>query len=103
MSGERSLPVGGGGNGVGRRSEGDEERISLRIDDATRVGGERSAQDLLMGGQELVVTTLTDAIEQPRRTFDIREEEGDGPGRQLGVAHAWTNVPRQDWTVKELA
>ena len=49
--------------------------------DAT-VGLERAAQDLAMGREELTPTRITQPTGEPRRAFDIGEQEGENAARQ---------------------
>src|SRR5262249_42504106 len=62
--------------------EGHEERISLRVDLDAPVGCERITQDASMLREHPRVPLGAEIVQQRRRTFDVREEEGDGPGRQ---------------------
>ena len=61
----------------------DEERVPLRIDLDTVVGGERAAQNQAMLLECFRVPFRPEVVQQPRRALDIREEEGDGTGRKL--------------------
>ena len=53
VRGQLSLSVGRCGHGVSSRLERSEERISLRVDDATLVGRDRSTQETLVVGEHL--------------------------------------------------
>ncbi len=62
-----------------------EERVALRVDLVTAVGGEGRAQKALMIGQHASVA-VTQLLDEPRRPFDVAEEEGDSAGGYLGDA-----------------
>src|SRR6266849_9907622 len=69
-------------------TEGDEERVPLRVDLVAAVLGERLAQDPLVIGERVAVA-ISQLLEQLRRTLDVSKEEGDRADRQLrGRAHA---------------
>ena len=78
-----------GGKRVLRRPEGDEEGVALRVDFAPLMGGERGPQNPLMLGKQLAVPAAAQLFEQPRRPFDVCEQEGDGAAVQLrrGAGH----------------
>ena len=82
-----ALSVDGGRDGVGSRAEGDEERVALRVHHPPLVGGEGSTQQPLVLGEHLRVPVAAQLLEQPGRALDVREQEGDGPAREL--VHAW--------------
>ena len=80
-AGQTVLPVGRGGEGVGRLRERDEERIALRVDLDTRVACERVTEDAPVCGERSRVI-VAEVVQQPRRSLDVREEERDCPRRQ---------------------
>jgi hypothetical protein len=80
---ERSLPVDSRGKRIRGLREGDEERVSLRVDLDATVPAEALTQRLSMLAKHIRVC-ITELAQQPRRPLDVREEEGDGPGGQLG-------------------
>ena len=89
---DRAAPerLAGGGRGrdrVGGSRERDEEGVALGVDLDAVVPGERSSQRGAVLGEEIGVPGAV-LLEEPRRAFDVREEEGDGSGRQLGPRHA---------------
>ena len=67
--------------------EGEEERVSLRIDldPAVRRAGRTHHPPVL--GERLVVCLVPDLLEELRRSLHVGEEEGDGAGRKV-VSHA---------------
>ena len=62
--------------------EGDEEGVALRVDLDARVSLECVPQSPAVLGQDLRIPVSV-LVEQPRRAFDVREEEGDRSARQL--------------------
>ena len=72
------------GDGVARRREDAEERISLRVDLDTAVGGKCPAQEGAVIGEGLRVLLLPELVQQFGRPLHIGEEERDRPGRELG-------------------
>jgi hypothetical protein len=79
---QRELSLDGREDRVASAREGDEERIPLRVDLVTSVRSERLAQQPLMFRKHLSVA-LAQLLEQPRRSLDVGEQEGDGARRQL--------------------
>ena len=82
---ERVLPLAGRGDGARRGREGDEERVALRVDLDAAVRGEGVAQHAPVLGERLRVRLGPERVQQPRRALDVREEERDGAGRELGA------------------
>jgi hypothetical protein len=82
VSSQAPLGVDGGCYGIGGGPEGNEERVALRVHHLPLMGGERGAQSPLLLGQDLVVAVAAKLFEQPRRTLDVREKEGDCAGRK---------------------
>ena len=66
--------------------ECDKESVSLRVDLDATVTLERFAQPAAMPGERLGVA-VAELLEQPRRAFDVREEECDGAARQIAHDH----------------
>jgi hypothetical protein len=62
---------------IGRRREGDEERISLRIDLDTAVGSEHMPQDPAVLGKRLGVGGSAKLVQQPCRALHVGEKERD--------------------------
>jgi uncharacterized protein (AIM24 family) len=96
-TGNPSSPLtrGGGRDRVVGAGEGDEERVSLRVDLAPEP--ERFAQPGAMVLEHGAVVLCTEFREQPRGFLDVREEEGDGAARQLVHAlnsRRWTTLRR---------
>ena len=61
----------------GRGGERDEERVALCVDlDAAR-DCERLAEHKAVLGERLSVGIRPERLEQPRRPFDVREQQGD--------------------------
>jgi hypothetical protein len=82
---ESALGIGRGSDGICGSGESDEKGIALRVDLDPAVLSESASQDAPVLGEDVRVP-LPELVEQPRRALDVREEEGDGPGRQLGHA-----------------
>ena len=78
-----ALRIDGRGQCVGGRAEGDEERVALRVDDASLVSGEGGTQKLRMLGENLVVAVAPQPLEQGRRALDIGEDESDSARRKF--------------------
>ncbi len=83
LTGELPLRRDGGRDRILRARERDEERVALRVDLTAAVGVERSSQDPLVLGKGVAVE-VAELLEEPRRPFDVREEERDGPAGELG-------------------
>ena len=69
-------------DGIARGGEGDEKRVALGPKLATRVSGKRRAQQLPMLGQHGCIP-IAELVQQARRAFDVRKQEGDSPARHL--------------------
>ena len=83
LGGERPLQLDRRGDRVACARERDEERVALRVDLVAVEPLDRLADQPGMGLKHIVVA-LAELLEQPRRSFDVGEEEGDGAGRTLG-------------------
>jgi hypothetical protein len=68
------------GDGVLRATKDDEEGVSLGIDLAAAVLGEERTEEVVMLPQQVRVV-LAETLQEPRRPFDVGEEEGDGAAR----------------------
>ena len=79
---ERVLCLACGGERVGRAAEGDEEGVTLGVDLDAAVARERVAQDTPVLGEQARVA-LAVLAEEPRRPFDVGEQERNRAGRQL--------------------
>ena len=79
---EPALRLLGRGQRVGGPGEGDEERVALCVDLDAAVTLERLAQHAAVLFQQPGVG-LPVLAQQPGRAFDVREQEGDGAGREL--------------------
>ena len=64
-----------------------EERVALRVDLDTAVALEGRAQQATMFRQRVPVA-VAELLEQARGALDVREEEGDGSGRELARRQA---------------
>ena len=69
--------------GAGRRREGEEEGITLRVDLDASLGGTGSADHAAVLGESIGVPFGAERVEQPRRSLDVREQEGDGAAREI--------------------
>jgi hypothetical protein len=76
---------------IGCARESDEEGIPLGIDLDAPVGRKGVAKCAAVLGQRVGIARAQ-LLEQPGRTLDIGEEEGDGAGRKLG--HGPNDVPK---------
>jgi hypothetical protein len=85
VRGEGALRLDGGLDRLPRTREDVEEGIALSVDLVTTVGSEHLAQHSLVFRKRLAVA-LAKLTLQPRRSFDISEEEGDRAAR--GLVHA---------------
>src|SRR6266540_620999 len=83
VRGERPLRCNGGRDGVPRTAEGDEKGVSLRVDLDAAALGERRPKKTAMFGKHVAVV-LPQPFDELGRAIDVREEKGDGSGRQLG-------------------
>jgi hypothetical protein len=89
---QRPLRADRGGDRVARPSEGDEERVTLGVDLAAVVLGERRAQEALMLGKDLGVAAAQ-VRQQPRRTLDVAKQERDGATRKLRHTRSYAQSP----------
>ena len=82
-----ALSLDRGLHSIPRACEGEEERVSLRVDlDAVQLG-ERVADDLAVLGQDVPVA-IAELFEEHRRALDVRKDERDGPaGQTLHALH----------------
>jgi hypothetical protein len=76
LAGERPLTVGGGADGVARRRERNEQRVSLRSDLATAVCHESRPKQLTMGLQQRRIGVARPP-QEPGRPLNVCEQEGD--------------------------
>jgi hypothetical protein len=79
---QRLLPRRRGRDRVAGTGEGEEERISLRVDLRGVEAADDVAEHASMVGY-CVRISVFELSQQSRRAFDVREEEGDGPGVEL--------------------
>ena len=70
-----------------RGSEGEEERVALRVDLDPAFGRARLAHDGAVLGESVGVRVRAELVQELRRALDVGEEEGDGAGREVG-SHA---------------
>src|SRR5512132_575365 len=68
------------GDGVLRTTKDDEEGVSLGIDLAAGMLDEERTEKVVMLPQQARVV-LAEPLQEPRRPFDVGEEEGDGAAR----------------------
>ena len=69
--------------GIARAAEREEERIALGVDLLAPVLFEGGTHETMMLFQELPVA-VSELVYEPRRSLDVREQEGDRAGRDLG-------------------
>jgi hypothetical protein len=79
---ERNLSVDSRGKCIRGPREGDEERVSLRVDLDATVPAKTFTQRLSMVAKHIRVR-IAELVQQPSRSLDVREEEGDCPGWKL--------------------
>ena len=84
---ERDLRLRCGGHCGRCVSEDDEERIAFGAAFDPAMRGERGPQDPVMTLQDLGVVLWTELEREPGRAFDVREQKGDGPGREAWPLH----------------
>jgi len=46
--------------------------------------------------ERLDIAVLAEFVDQPRRSLNVGEEEGDFTARQFGTCHSLTTVPRRE-------
>jgi hypothetical protein len=91
--GEIALCADRRGDRLGRRAEGDEERVALRVHDPSVVRGEGGAQEASVLGEQLVVPVAAEVLQQGGRAFEVREQEGDGSARELAQGQSLLREP----------
>jgi hypothetical protein len=79
---ERALPGDCRGSRRRRARKGREERVALRVHHLAAVPLDCVAQDPLVLGEDVAVPAA-EPRQQRGRSLDVREQEGDCPGRQL--------------------
>jgi len=79
---ERGLSGDGRGYGSAGAAEDGEERVALAVDPAPAGRFEGGADQAVVRGKDLPVPIATERLQQLRRPLDVREDEGDGAGRQ---------------------
>ncbi len=80
---EHLLPRDRGRDRACRRREGDEERVTLRVDLDAAVRCEHGTQRATVLGQRLGVRIGPELLQQARRALDVREQERHRPRRQV--------------------
>jgi hypothetical protein len=83
LSGQRKLCRLSGPDRVRGASKGDEECVALRVDLLSAGLRERVSQQTLVLGLYVRVCVTTKLLEELGRSLDVREEEGDGPAREI--------------------
>ena len=83
-----------GGERARCRGEGEEERVALRVTLHAVVCGAGFANHPPVLGKRLRIRLGAQLVQQLRRALDVREEEGDGPGRKIGP-HKRHHAPKQ--------
>ncbi len=83
VGGKGELALDGGEQCVPRARERDEERVALRVDLVAVVGCEGLPQQALVIGEHLPVA-VAELLDEPGRSLDVREQEGDRTRRKLG-------------------
>ena len=73
-------------HGVGGGPENDEERVALRVDLDAPVLREDGPKEAVVRGEHLAVALTPERRQEARGALHVREQERDGPGRQLGHA-----------------
>ena len=81
-TGQRPLGLHRRRDGLRGPCEREEERVALGVDLCTSVGGDGFPDDATMLGQGVRVG-VSEVAQQPRRTLDVGEQEGDLAGRKL--------------------
>ncbi len=76
-----------GGEGGGRRLEGKEERVALRIDLDPAVVVARTTYNPPVSLEDMGVRVVPELVEQLAGTLDVGEEKRDGAGREC-LAHS---------------
>jgi hypothetical protein len=77
-----------------RAPEGDEERVTLRVDFVASVFSKGRSQNGLMIHERHAVAVSSEPFQQLRGSLDVREQEGDGPDRKLtACTHARSLSP----------
>ena len=91
--GQRALAVRGSGDRVRRAGEGDEERVTLRVDLDALVVGKRRAESPPMLVQRLPVP-VAELVQQPRRPLHVREQQRHDAGREIAHhrARSWSDA-----------
>ncbi|HKV86765.1 MAG TPA: hypothetical protein VJT78_02075 [Candidatus Dormibacteraeota bacterium] len=81
-AGERPLTILRGGHRVGRARERNKEGIPLGVNLDAVMARERLTQSTAVLSQRVGIS-FTQFVEQPRRSLDVREQEGHSPAREL--------------------
>ena len=82
--GERLLALAGRGDRVAGAAEGVEEGVPLVVDLVPSVALKGVPQQPPMQLERVAVSLRAEAVQEPRRPFDVREKERHRSGRLLG-------------------
>ena len=96
MAGDGALRLHGGANRILRLPEGDEERVALRVDLVASGFLKGGAEQPLVVGHHVRVP-VSELPHQLGRALDVREEKGDGAGRELGHHLPFTGMRARTW------
>ena len=83
LRGQRPLRLDRRAEPRGGAAERGEQRVALRPDRDSAGPLDCPAKEAVMLAQERRIG-VAELLEQPCRAFDVGEQEGDGPGRELG-------------------
>ncbi len=83
MPAVRALGGGGRLDGLACAGKGEVEAVALHLDLDPAVGRAGLAQEPTVGVERFDVALAAERLDELRRALDVREEEGDGSGREL--------------------
>ena len=93
LGGKCGLRRGGSRDGGTRAAEDGEEGIALAVDLDSAGRPKGLLEQAVVGRQELRVAVAAELLQQPRRAFDVREQESDGAGWELLRSFAQVLTP----------
>jgi hypothetical protein len=78
-----ALAVSRGGEGVGGTSKRNEEGVAFGVHFPAIMGADHFTEQTVVLPKDGRIGLATQFVQQPSRTLDVREQEGDRAGREL--------------------
>ena len=91
LGGQAALGVDGRPDRIRGAPEDGDEGVTLGLFLVAVGGGDRGPDQLAMAGQEGRPAVAAELLGEPRRSFDVGEQEGDSPDRLRGT-RSWPSA-----------